>query len=243
MAISAAQGRLPADMTKRWKRPTPWAAIACNFSPEQQPVAGTPDHGRRGQPVPRRPGPRRPEPSPGPHFLSDQPGQPRRRAVEKIHRRHGEGVLPTGWASLTSSPIRAHTPPRASSPAWNALSRSDEIHCQTRSLQVGCLLETTAGQGTAIGWRFEHLAAILSARRPGPAGRLLRHLPRLCRRLPAGDPGRIRRQCRSSTASWAWGKSAPFISTTASASWVRGWTATPTSATGRLGWKVFGRRS
>ena len=30
-------------------------------------------------------------------------------------------------------------------------------------LQVGCLLETTAGQGTSLGWRFEHLAAILSA--------------------------------------------------------------------------------
>jgi deoxyribonuclease-4 len=32
---------------------------------------------------------------------------------------------------------------------------------ETRGLAVGCLLETTAGQGTSIGWRFEHLAAIL----------------------------------------------------------------------------------
>jgi deoxyribonuclease-4 len=37
----------------------------------------------------------------------------------------------------------------------------DEIHAQTRGVEVRCLLETTAGQGTSIGWRFEHLAAIL----------------------------------------------------------------------------------
>lgn len=37
----------------------------------------------------------------------------------------------------------------------------DEIHGQTRSLGCQCLLETTAGQGTALGWRFEQLAEIL----------------------------------------------------------------------------------
>lgn len=37
----------------------------------------------------------------------------------------------------------------------------DEIDHQTRSLRVGCLLETTAGQGTALGWRFEELAEML----------------------------------------------------------------------------------
>jgi deoxyribonuclease-4 len=37
----------------------------------------------------------------------------------------------------------------------------DEIHSQTRKLRAQCLLETTAGQGTALGWRFEQLAAIL----------------------------------------------------------------------------------
>ena len=37
----------------------------------------------------------------------------------------------------------------------------DEIDRQTRAAPVGCLLETTAGQGTSIGWRFEQLAAIL----------------------------------------------------------------------------------
>jgi deoxyribonuclease IV len=37
----------------------------------------------------------------------------------------------------------------------------DEIHAQTRNLSAQCLLETTAGQGTCLGCRFEQLAAIL----------------------------------------------------------------------------------
>jgi deoxyribonuclease IV len=38
----------------------------------------------------------------------------------------------------------------------------DEALAQTRGHKVGCLLETTAGQGTTLGWRFEQLAAILA---------------------------------------------------------------------------------
>jgi deoxyribonuclease-4 len=37
----------------------------------------------------------------------------------------------------------------------------DEIHAQTRDLASQCLLETTAGQGSCLGCRFEQLAAIL----------------------------------------------------------------------------------
>ncbi len=37
----------------------------------------------------------------------------------------------------------------------------DEIHAQTRQIRARCLLETTAGQGTSLGWRFEQLATIL----------------------------------------------------------------------------------
>ena len=37
----------------------------------------------------------------------------------------------------------------------------DELHDQTRGVKVRILLETTAGQGSCLGWRFEHLAAIL----------------------------------------------------------------------------------
>jgi len=35
------------------------------------------------------------------------------------------------------------------------------IHAKTRGLDARCLLENTAGQGTSLGWRFEHFAAIL----------------------------------------------------------------------------------
>jgi deoxyribonuclease-4 len=38
----------------------------------------------------------------------------------------------------------------------------DEVLGQTLATLTGILLETTAGQGTALGWRFEHLAAILA---------------------------------------------------------------------------------
>jgi len=37
----------------------------------------------------------------------------------------------------------------------------DEVHKQTRGIAAQCLLENTAGQGSCLGWRFEHLAAII----------------------------------------------------------------------------------
>ncbi len=37
----------------------------------------------------------------------------------------------------------------------------NEVHRQTRGVSACCLLETTAGQGSNLGWRFEHLATIL----------------------------------------------------------------------------------
>ena len=39
----------------------------------------------------------------------------------------------------------------------------DAVHRETSNIQARCLLETTAGQGTSLGWRFEHLADILAA--------------------------------------------------------------------------------
>ena len=63
----------------------------------------------------------------------------------------------------------------------------DEVHSQTPGLRTECLLETTAGQGTSLGWRFEHLAAMLNGvADPEPLGRLLRHLPRFRGRLSPG---------------------------------------------------------
>ena len=37
----------------------------------------------------------------------------------------------------------------------------NEVHRQVKEISSKCLLETTAGQGTNLGWRFEHLATIL----------------------------------------------------------------------------------
>ena len=37
----------------------------------------------------------------------------------------------------------------------------DEADRQTAGLQAGCLLENTAGQGSNLGWKFEHLAWIM----------------------------------------------------------------------------------
>jgi deoxyribonuclease-4 len=37
----------------------------------------------------------------------------------------------------------------------------DEVHGQTRGIAAKCLLETTSGQGSCLGCRFEHLAEII----------------------------------------------------------------------------------
>ncbi len=41
----------------------------------------------------------------------------------------------------------------------------NEVHRQTKGCTARCLLETTAGQGSNLGWKFEHLAAILDGAR------------------------------------------------------------------------------
>ena len=41
----------------------------------------------------------------------------------------------------------------------------NEVHKQTKGVTAQILLETTAGQGSNLGWRFEHLAAIIDATR------------------------------------------------------------------------------
>lgn len=38
----------------------------------------------------------------------------------------------------------------------------DEVHRRTPKVKTHTLLETTAGQGSNLGWRFEHLAAIIA---------------------------------------------------------------------------------
>jgi deoxyribonuclease-4 len=41
----------------------------------------------------------------------------------------------------------------------------DEVHAQTRGIAAKCLLETTSGQGSCLGCRFEHLAEIIERSR------------------------------------------------------------------------------
>jgi deoxyribonuclease-4 len=43
----------------------------------------------------------------------------------------------------------------------NVMRALDEADRRTAELDVACLLETTAGQGTQLGWRFEQLAMLL----------------------------------------------------------------------------------
>jgi deoxyribonuclease-4 len=53
-----------------------------------------------------------------------------------------------------------------------AVARSlDDVHARTRRVQTRVLLEVTAGQGSCLGHRFEHLAEILAqVRAPGRVG-------------------------------------------------------------------------
>jgi deoxyribonuclease-4 len=37
----------------------------------------------------------------------------------------------------------------------------DEIHRRAAKIAANCLIETTAGQGSCLGWKFEHLASML----------------------------------------------------------------------------------
>lgn len=55
----------------------------------------------------------------------------------------------------------AHTTASEEQGIRRAVKAFDEVHRQTRNLKVITLVETTAGQGSSLGWRFEQLANIL----------------------------------------------------------------------------------
>jgi len=77
--------------------------------------------------------------------------------IEELHRAETLGipyVITHPGAYTTSSEARG---------LRRIVRALDEIHRQARSIRAKCLLETTAGQGTSLGWRFEQLAAILDA--------------------------------------------------------------------------------
>lgn len=67
----------------------------------------------------------------------------------------------------------------------------DEVHTQTRGIKAMCLLENTAGQGSNLGWRFEHLATILDGvRNPDRLGICID----TCHTFAAGYPLATRKQ-------------------------------------------------
>ncbi len=69
----------------------------------------------------------------------------------------------------------------------------DKVHRRTGGLGVMIDLETTAGQGTNLGYRFEHLRDILDRVRPiGSPRRLRGHLPYFRGRLFPGEQGGVR---------------------------------------------------
>lgn len=66
-----------------------------------------------------------------------------------------------GLASVVMHP-GAHTTSSEDEGLARVVTAFDEVHRQTRGLRVVTLVETTAGQGSCLGWKFEHLAAILA---------------------------------------------------------------------------------
>jgi deoxyribonuclease-4 len=69
----------------------------------------------------------------------------------------------------------------------------NEIHRQASGIGTKCLLETTAGQGTSLGWRFEHLATILDGvKKPDTLGVCFD----TCHVFAAGYPMETARQYR-----------------------------------------------
>ena len=66
----------------------------------------------------------------------------------------------------------------------------DEVHAQTSGIAARCLLETTAGQGSCLGWRFEHLATILDGvRDPERLGVCVDTCHIFAAGYPLADPG------------------------------------------------------
>jgi deoxyribonuclease-4 len=65
----------------------------------------------------------------------------------------------------------AHTTATEQEGLANVVRALDQMHKEVGEIQCRCLLETTAGQGSNLGWRFEQLAQILGGvRRPERLG-------------------------------------------------------------------------
>jgi deoxyribonuclease-4 len=87
---------------------------------------------------------------------------------EKLYRRSVEAFIEEmnraeklGLTSLVAHP-GAHTDDTEEAGLARVATALDEVHARCPDVRVRILLETTAGQGTSLGHRFEHLARILS---------------------------------------------------------------------------------
>ncbi len=57
----------------------------------------------------------------------------------------------------------AYTSGNEASGLRNIARALNKVHAQSHDFRVRCLLETTAGQGTSLGWRFEQLAQVIDS--------------------------------------------------------------------------------
>ena len=104
----------------------------------------------------RRPG--------GPHLVPDQPRQPRRRTLAEIDRRddrRGRALRAPGNRRPGRPSRRTHGRGRRSRAGADRQGPRSRCIAARAGLTVTIDLETTAGQGTNLGYRFEHLQAIL----------------------------------------------------------------------------------
>ena len=79
---------------------------------------------------------------------------------EVLGQSSGHAPAAFGVPSASSRPLVCR--PSTASEADRGLDRGADGTRSVPATLTGILLETTAGQGTTLGWRFEHLAAILA---------------------------------------------------------------------------------
>ena len=133
------------------------------FVKNASPVALAGAGGRGGRGVPRRPRGERGGSAGGPRELSDQPVRHRSGPAGAVARgagRRARALRPAGRGGA-GAPSRARTWGRArrrGSSGWRRRSTRCSPGSPARPVRV--LLENTAGQGSCLGHRLEHLAAI-----------------------------------------------------------------------------------
>ena len=195
--------------------------------------------------VPRRPGRERDPGRDGARLLPDQPGLGFARVPGPQPRAPGRRDPRCDALGVPAVVVHPGAHMGAGEEAGlRAVARSlDEVHERTRGARVRTLLEVTAGQGSCLGHRFEHLAAVLSLREgPRTAGRLPRHLPPVRRRLRHRAPPRLRGDDGGLRARGGAAPAArPCTSTTPRRGWAAAWTGTPAPARATLGLPAFRR--